>query len=180
MDIKKLYKKMLSSKYIYVILIGFVGIFLIFISTIKKKEPHQKTKVENKSFQNSEEYTKHLETKLNNIISKIKGVGRSQVLVTLENGVENIYANSEKTATNSNENLSGKMSTRNDSQKDIAMVDTKEGKQALVVTQKEPKIKGVLVVCDGADNSLVVEQVYDAISKPLNIKRNRLSVVKYV
>ena len=72
------------------------------------------------------------------------------------------------------------MSTRNDSQKDIAMVDTKEGKQALVVTQKEPKIKGVLVVCDGADNSLVVEQVYDAISKPLNIKRNRLSVVKYV
>jgi stage III sporulation protein AG len=178
MDIKKIYKNILSSNYKYLILISFVGIFLIFISTTKKREKPNKTKVEKTNFQNSEEYATHLENKLNKIISKIKGVGRSEVLVTLENGFENIYANSEKTATNSNENFSGKMSTRNDSQKDIAMKDTKEGKQPVVITQKEPKIKGVLIVCEGANDGLVVEQIHDAVLRSFNIKANQLSVVK--
>jgi len=175
------FKKLINSKYKYVVLIAIVGIFLIFLSTTNsKKENIKKPKTEKLEKQTPEEYVEQLEKKLNNIISKIKGVGRSEVLITIENGVENVYANSEKKATNSNENVSGKMSTRNDTQKDVVVIDTHEGKQALVVTQKEPTIKGVLVVCDGADNVSVVEKVTDAVSKSLNIKKNRLSVVKGV
>ncbi len=181
MDFKKKFQRLINSKYKYVVLIGIIGILLIFLSTTNaKKENIKKQKTEKLEKQNSEEYINHLETKLNNIISKIEGVGRSEVLITMENGIENIYANSEKKATNSNENVSGKMSTRNDIQKDVVVIDTHEGKQALVVTQKEPTIKGVLIVCDGADNISVVEKVTNAVSRSLNIKKNRLSVVKGV
>lgn len=181
MDFKKKFKNLMNSKSKYVVLIGIVGILLIFLSTISsKKEPIKKEKTEKLTSQTSEEYIKQLEVKLNNIISKIEGVGRSEVLITMENGVENVYANSEKKTTNSSENISGKMSTRDDTQKDIVVIDTHEGKKALMVTQKEPTIKGVLVVCDGADNVSVVEKVTDAVSKSLNIKKNRLSVVKGV
>ncbi len=181
--IKERLKKFLpfKSKYNYIVLLGFIGIFLIALSTIthKKKDEIKKEEAKNCfNHNNIDEYAQQLENKLNNIISKIKGVGKSEVFVTIENGVENIYANSEKKATNSNENLSGKMSKRDDSQKDVVIIDGNEGKKALIITQKEPKIKGVLVVCEGADNITVVENVIDAISKCLNIKKNRLSVVK--
>ena len=182
MNIKEQFKKIMSfkSKYNYIVLIGFIGIFLIAFSAIaSKKDTTKKEEAKNCfSYNNIDEYTQQLENKLNNIISKIKGVGKSEVFVTIENGIENIYANSEKKATNSNENLSGKMSKRDDSQKDVVVIDSNEGKKALIVTQKEPTIKGVLVVCEGADNITVVENVIDAISKCLNIKKNRLSVVK--
>lgn len=175
------FKKLINSKYKYVVLIAIVGIFLIFLSTTNsKKENIKEQKTEKLEKKTSDEYVEQLEKKLNNIISKIEGVGRSEVLITIENGIENVYANSEKKATNSNENVSGKMSIRDDTQKDVVVIDTHEGKQALVVTQKEPTIKGVLVVCDGADNVSVVEKVTDAVSKSLNIKKNRLSVVKGV
>ena len=45
-------------------------------------------------------------------------------------------------------------------------------------TQKEPTVKGVVVVCEGADNSVIVNRVTDAVTKSLNIKTNRISVVK--
>lgn len=70
------------------------------------------------------------------------------------------------------------MSKKNDLQKDVVVIDGNKGKKALMITQKEPTIKGVLVVCQGADNVHVVKQITDAVSKSLNIKKNRLSVVK--
>jgi len=180
MDFKKQYEKIMNSKLKYVVLLALVGTLLILFSTFTtKKEKTNKNEIENISKKmTTEEYSKNLENKLNNIISKIKGVGKSEIFVTIENGTENIYANSEKKTVNENENFSGKMSKRNDVQKDVVVIDSEKGKQALVIMQKEPTIKGVLVVCDGADDVTVVENVVNAISKSLNIKRNRLSVVK--
>ena len=183
MNFKEQLKKIMSFKFKhnYIMLLGFIGIFLIAFSTLtfKKKDENKQEEIKNCfNHNNTDEYAKQLENKLNNIISKIKGVGKSEVFITIENGIENIYANSEKKTTNSNENLSGKMSKKDDSQKDVVVIDSNEGKKALIVTQKEPKIKGVLVVCEGADNIKVVEDVTQAISKCLNIKKNRLSVVK--
>ncbi len=179
MDFKKQYEKIMSSKLKYIVLLGLIGILLIVFSITTKKENKSKEKTQNQSNTiTTDEYVKKLEDKLNNIISKIKGVGQSEVFITIENGIENIYANSEKKSTNSNENFSGKMSKKDDLQKDVVVIDSNNGKQALVITQKEPTIKGVLVVCDGADDVYVVEQVIDAVCKSLNIKKNRMSVVK--
>lgn len=180
MNFKKQYEKIMNSKLKYVVLLALVGILFILFSTFStKKEQNTKSEVKNvyKPI-TAEEYSKNLEIKLNNIISKIKGVGKSEVFITIENGVENIYANSEKKIVDENENFSGKINKRNDTQKDFVVIDGDKGKQALVITQKEPKIKGVLVVCEGGDDVIVVENVINAISKSLNIKKNRLSVVK--
>lgn len=181
MNFKKYYEKILASKSKYIIVIGFIGIFLITISAFstKKTKPEPK-EVSSTSFTttNSEEYVNKLENKINSIISQIQGVGNSKVIITLEKGVENIYANSEKKATNLNENLSGKMSKRDDIQKDVVIIDGTQGKQALIVTQKEPTIRGVIIICEGADNPKTVADVVNSVSKCLNIGTNRLSVVK--
>lgn len=180
MDFKKQLEKLMNSKLKYVVLLGLIGIILILISTTTKKKENTKKQEAKETYKamDTKEYEQQLENKLKSIISKIKGVGKSDVFITLENGIENIYANSEKKTTNSNENFSGKMSKKNDLQKDVVVIDGNKGKKALMITQKEPTIKGVLVVCEGADNVHVVKQITDAVSKSLNIKKNRLSVVK--
>ena len=185
MKFKKYYEKIMASKSKFIIIIGFIGIFLIALSTFstKKKDEKEKTTLCDKNRSTDmDEYVSKLENKVNSIVSQIDGVGQSKVIITLENGIENVYANSQKKATNTNENFSGKTLKRDDIQTDVVLVDsgTGAGKQGLIITQREPKIRGVMVLCEGGDNVKTVANVVDAVSKCLNIGTNRLSVVKGV
>lgn len=181
MDFKKSFEKFFSKKSIakYIVMIGFIGILFILISGLlpQKSETKNSVAVSNAAT-TTEEYTILLEQKINNIVSQIDGVGNSEVVITLENGVENVYANSNRKTSDSNESSKGQSAKRSDTQQDVVIVDGSGGKQALMVTQKEPTVKGVVVVCEGADNSLVVKRVTDAVTTSLNIKTNRVSIVK--
>ena len=42
----------------------------------------------------------------------------------------------------------------------------------------EPKVRGVVVVCDGGDDPLVVARVMDAVTKSLNIGSDKVSITK--
>lgn len=182
MDLKKYIDKIMLSKdkTKYIVIIGMIGILLIATSTLIPKSSDGRN--ENSSLKNvnvtTENYVAQLEKKINSMISQIEGVGSSDVVITLENGVENVYANSERRTSDCNENISGKSTNRNDTQHDVVIIDGSSGKQALVIKQKEPTVKGVVVVCEGADNSVIVNRVTDAVTKSLNIKTNRISVVK--
>lgn len=42
----------------------------------------------------------------------------------------------------------------------------------------EPKVRGVVVVCDGGDDPLVVSRVLDAVTKSLNISSDKVCITK--
>ena len=42
----------------------------------------------------------------------------------------------------------------------------------------EPKVRGVVVVCDGGDDPLVVSRVLDAVTKALNISSDKVCITK--
>ena len=42
----------------------------------------------------------------------------------------------------------------------------------------EPKVRGVVVVCDGGDNPVVVSRVLDAVTKALNISSDKVCITK--
>lgn len=162
-----------------IVIIGFLGIVLICASVFWPTG--NKSAQENESNESSKQYEQELENKITDLISQIEGVGKAKVMVTLENGVENVYANTQKQSTNTTSGSStGQNSQKKDSQQDVVVVDGKDGKEALVVTQKEPTVKGVVVVCEGAGNAKVEQMVTDAVTTSLNIKSNRVSVVKKV
>lgn len=184
MEFKKKFELWVSSKSNKAKLITILGLFGICLIALSSLFPAKETsKKHNEELTNSnstslENYVNCLELKIDNMVRQIEGVGNSKVLITMEKGIENVYANSEKKLTNSNENLSGAPSQRNDIQRDVVVIDGNNGKQALIVTKKEPTVKGVVVVCEGASNGSVAKNVTDAISKSLNIKCNKISVVK--
>ena len=50
------------------------------------------------------------------------------------------------------------------------------GKSPLVTARLEPEVKGVVVVCEGGDDPLVVRKVVDTVKVALNLSSSRISV----
>lgn len=165
-----------------IIIFGFLGIFLISLSNIFKPgcdspvKPAQ-TKV------NSEEYVSRLEQNLESIVSSIKGAGTAKVLVTLENGTETVYATEEKKNKAASEDKSGGETTRRKESDDcekkyITIKDSEGTEHALAVTEIQPRIKGVIVVCQGADDPLVQQRVLNAVTTALSVPSNRVCITR--
>ena len=104
-------------------------------------------------------------------------------MVTLENGSETIYATEEKKNKEALEDKSKGKTTRkkesNDSEKKYITIKNSEGAvQALAVTEIQPKIKGVIIVCSGGDDSQVQQRIVTAVTTALNITSKRVCVTK--
>lgn len=162
-----------------IIFLGIAGIALIFLSTFIGGSDDSKRKTQ--SIHNeisSAQYEQQLEQRLRQIISQINGVGDVQVMITLENGVRYVYAtdNSIETQTEYGETIE----IPNEQYKEennIVMVDSANGKQALVTTQVEPAVKGVVIVCEGGDISSVKQRVIEAATTALDISSGKVCVV---
>lgn len=113
------------------------------------------------------------EEKLEKIIAQMQGAGRVQVMLTLESSDEKIYAADEKTDTKT----SGDSEQKSTDEKYV-LIDGKTGDDGILLKTNAPKVKGVIVVCDGGDDPTVAKQITTAVSAALGIGSNRISVIK--
>lgn len=165
-------------------IIGLVGIALIALSSFWQSSGTKSGKTSGSaSAISSDQYARQLGTRLESIVSKIDGVGRVQVMVTVESGIQYVYEQSQKTSNDTNQNTQQDGSTQtqenNDNEQDPIIVDNASGGQSPIIkTELEPAVKGVVVVCDGGDNPIVQESVTDAIMTALELPSNHISVCK--
>lgn len=169
-----------------IVLLGIAGMILILVSQLagRDKAPQEPPDEATATF-TTEEYIAGLEDKLTNLVTGIEGVGRAQVMVTLESGVEYVYAQEEKRNTDTTREPGGEeqpavtvMQKENVEQKYI-LIETEYGKrEALVLTQLQPKVQGVVVVCEGADSIYVQQKLTSVVTTALGIPSTRVCVVK--
>lgn len=170
------YKKM-------IIIAGIIGIALIFFSGFiksEKKSQEVNQKVESASI---DDYVKQLETNLTNMVSCIKGAGDCKVMVTIENGTQTIYAtegkkNIEDTEDSSNGELKRKQKSDDSETKYITVKGPNGEEKALAITEVQPTVKGVVVVCSGGDDPEVQQRIINAVTTALNITTKRVCVTK--
>ncbi len=174
-----------NDKYKKIIIIaGFTGVALIFISgIIKPNEKNVNNRYEEKSSITTDEYVGKLENSLKNMISSIKGVGECKVMVTIENGTQTIYAteakkNTEDTEDSSDGNIKRKQKSDDSETKYITIRGPNGEEKALSITEVQPTIKGVVVVCAGGDDPSVQQRVTNAVITALNITNKRVCVIK--
>lgn len=159
------------------LLAGAVGIGLILLSQFWPDKSTTPTSAQ----LSAEEFVAKTEEKLKTIVGSIEGAGQCQVMVTLENGVEYVYASQQKVNSDRVEDTgenSNKLQQRDDTEENIIIVDTEDGRQGLLVTEIQPTVKGVVVVCEGGDQALVQQRITDAITTALNISSKRVCVSK--
>ncbi|MEG2295142.1 MAG: hypothetical protein RSB96_00155 [Oscillospiraceae bacterium] len=174
-----LFDKIMEKKHTLILIIGIFGILLIFLSTIFENKPEKSVLPKEHS---NGEYIEMTEHKLLKILGTIQGVGRVKLMITLENGIEKIYLVDEKDSIERVDEMIGEenkkiQQTQNIEKKHI-IVDGKNGKEPIIRTEKEPVIKGVVVVFEGADSAIVSESVMQAVKTALNITTNRICIAK--
>lgn len=109
------------------------------------------------------EYINSLEEKIAGIASQITGVA-TEANLTLETGTEYVYLDQYTTEELKNE------------QSYIVIDDGSGGEKALIVTEKMPQIRGVVVVAKGATNQQT-EAIKSSVAALLNIRSSKISVI---
>lgn len=154
------------------VVLGVVGVLLICLSEFISFPAKQEAKAESTE-RSAADFCTETEEKLKKIIAQVQDAGRVEVMITLESSDEKVYAADEKKDTKT----SGETEQRSTDEKYV-LIDNGTRDDGILLKTNSPKVKGVIVVCDGGDNPTVVKQVSDAVSAALGVSANHISVLK--
>ncbi len=169
-------KKLTSIKHFkpIAIVICFVVVALVIMNYVPKsadKAVSASTSASSVDYTSSKQYVDNLESKLTSLLSSISGAGRTKVMVTIESGPEIKVANTveEKTTTTSSGSTVTVVTNP-------ILIEQKGEQVPLVLMEVVPKVKGVIVVSEGASNAKVKMDMYTAIKALLDIPSGNIEI----
>jgi len=124
-------------------------------------------------YQTTMQYCSELESKLEKVLSQIKGAGQVSVMISVEGSPELVYAVDSDTKVSNNSNGS---TTTNSSSPIIVQTNGTSG--PLILTENLPTVKGVIVVSSGATDIGIKLDILSAVSTLLDISTEKISVLK--
>jgi stage III sporulation protein AG len=176
-EIKKNIDKILNDKK-KIIILFIIGIFLIIFPNLFSNFKNDK----NIKSENYENYEQKMRADLENMISSINGAGKTKVLITFESEKEAVYATENK---KNNESITDKTENdiihkkkSGDHEKKYIITKNSDGSEhPLMLTKIHPKVKGTVIICEGAEKPRMREKITEAVSIALNISTNRVCVI---
>lgn len=177
-------------------IIGFLlGVFFLLIATpvssfdtakkSNKKDSNTKNSVSEVSQMEentqTDAYITALENKLEKTIKGMEGTGKVSVMITLKNNGEkvlekNLAYESESEKVNEDGKTSEKSMVRNNPE--TVLIDEGGNTSPLVIMQNCPEIEGVVVVCEGGDNTQVALHIKEAVQALFSIDAHKIVVCK--
>ena len=165
--------------------VGFAAVAFLFLSDLEG-ENDKSASAQPESYsvteENYDEYTASLEKRLTELISSVDGAGRTKVMITLECGTEYVYACQQKTtsAISENSNPDGRISRdeKRSGEESLILINAGRGEEPLILKQITPTVAGVVVLCTGADDIRVRQQVIDVVTTALGTSSNRVCVTR--
>lgn len=129
----------------------------------------------------NEAYIESMETKLGKLVEQVSGAGSCHVMLTLEQGAQYVFASESKKVIDETQSRDGtensKIQQKDNSENKIVVLEENGVSRPLVETSREPKVKGVVVVCDGGNSSIVRERVTEVVTTVLGIGSHQVCVV---
>ncbi|MDK2903422.1 MAG: stage sporulation protein [Clostridiales bacterium] len=123
---------------------------------------------------------KALETELADILSKVDGVGSVSVMITFESEGEKVPATDVQRSTKTTEEKDNQGGDRtiieetNDSKHVI--LNQQGASQPMIIKELAPKIRGVIVVAEGAEDVSVQADVSHAVQTVLDVPAHKVTV----
>ena len=120
-----------------------------------------------------------LEQRLSEVLSKIRGAGKVDVLVTYETNGEIVTASVRQTdedVRSANGTGSSETSRSVREVTEPATVETENGHKPIILYEKEPLVRGVIVVAEGAADFSVREKLQAAVHAATGIPIERIEV----
>ena len=175
-----------------IVIFFLLGIFFLLIATPvsdltgnRKKQKSTKTgtsqQTQQKKIQEKDAYITALENKLEQTIEGMEGAGKVDVMITLKDNGEKIldknqpYESEEET--NTEENKESKKNRIQNNQETV-LVETEGNTEPIIVRELYPDIEGVVVVCEGGDNSALTVKIKEAVQALFSIDAHKIVVCK--
>ncbi|MBR2132167.1 MAG: stage III sporulation protein AG [Oscillospiraceae bacterium] len=161
------------GRYKYVLLIAALGSVLLMWPG-GEGEQELVTSVQRTS--GSQQTLHDLQSDMEEILSKINGVGRVEVMLTLQSGSELVLA------TDTTLRYSGNPQNPDDYDRTSETVTVSgggNGSEVVVTQERSPQYRGALIVCDGGDNDRVRLCVVEAVSALTGLGADRIAVVRW-
>ena len=128
-----------------------------------------------------EAYENPIENRLKEILEQIVGVGKVDVLVTIDSTEEIVVAQTvteTEQITNEVDRNGGRRHITSVSKNGQIVLHEVSGDNKPIVTKTiNPRIRGILIVASGAENATVRKLITQAVERGVNIPVNRISVV---
>ncbi|AID44949.1 Stage III sporulation protein AG [Candidatus Arthromitus sp. SFB-mouse-NL] len=126
-------------------------------------------------------YEDKVKLELKNILSKVRGVGEVDVVIHFEGGEERIPAlDSEKSNTVIEERDSNGGNRVNNNNKDgtkVVMSNQGNSTEPLILKTYNPKIVGILIVAEGADDNKLSYKLTKMVSSLYDISESKVNVI---
>ena len=172
-----------DKKITLIVCIGLLGMLLLLASEFIHLPKKQEAETPSENIQTEYSYAEDLEKRLTNIVSSISGAGKTKVMVTLENGVESVYAADEKQSVerSSGEKTGGvEVNEKSNTENEYIILQSNGSSrdEGLVIKVIQPKIRGVAIVCEGGDSAYVQQRITQAVTAVLDIGASRVSIAR--
>ena len=162
----------MSKKTLLIILLFISGIVLLIFSELPSSDKAEEPVAQTTVMYSADEYALMLEERLSSIISAIDGVGTVRVMVTVESTGEEVYLNNFDYGEDAESDGANSFEQKNE----YVIVNNGDAEGGIVVKVRQPEIRGVAVVCQGASNEKVRAEIIHTVTALLDVSSARVSV----
>ena len=165
----------ISKKNVFLIGAVVVVVILLLLSEFSGGDTNKESTSENTTVY-ADEYIKETEKKLESVLSDVSGAGKVKVMITLESCYENVYAKGYTSKVQEGESKSDKETA----EEYVVVKQGSNNEECLVVKVYEPRVKGVAVIAQGADDIYVKNAITETVCALFDISSASVSVEKMV
>lgn len=172
------------------IIVFLIGILLLIAgSTLSNKSKSVKminqnnsenSKVENAKVIENDKYEEILKNELKSTLNKMEGVGKVEVMIYFESGEEQVPAVNITDSTNTSKEADNEGGKRDTTQKNTGttVVVTNDGSKSepFILKTYKPKVTGVFIVAEGAENKSIEYKITKAVVDLFNIQQQKVNV----
>ena len=173
---KNLYKKLKTIKNIEIIIaLVIISIAVLIYFTIEGKREEETSSIVSDNVTGEISLTDGLEDRLANILTEIEGAGKVSVMITYETTGEVVTA--DKVDTHTTTSGTGDNVVTNTTSNSVPIIVTGvDGSQVIILQEKMPQIKGVIIVAEGANDVAVKMRLMSATSTVLGVNANSIQI----
>ena len=182
---EKLPKK---NQLLLILLAGILLLVIVFpVPEQSGSSPDQKTEdteqVLSSDIRDNGDYEKYLEEKTARVLEDVEGVGEVTVMITLKSDGQKIIEKDQQSSsqTTEEEDSQGGTRTSNDISSDRTSIyeQNSDGSQSPYVSKELlPEIEGVVVIADGGDNAVVVQNITEAVQALFGVEAHKIKIMK--
>ena len=151
------------KQYRYVVLILLIGMGLMLL-------PGEKSEEAAPEIRETEPAESSTEAKLANLLTRMEGAGKVEVLLTIASGAQTLYE--------CDADLSTGESGGTERREVVVITDDARNEQGLVQQVNPPIYLGAVILCQGADSPAVRLSIVEAVCDATGLSADKITVLK--